>query len=155
MTDDHDAQPVGDGGHLALAPGVTVPRKALRFAYSRSSGPGGQNVNKVNTKAEVRVSLRDMQGLDAAGLERLRAVAGSRVTRDDELVLTCDESRSQRMNREIVLERLRLLVVQAARPPRMRKKRRPSRAVKQRRLESKRRRGETKARRTWRDRADG
>ena len=134
-------------GGVELAPGVTAPADALRLQYARGSGPGGQNVNKVNTKAELWLDLDRVRGLSGAALERLRKLAGSRLTAGGEIHLSSDESRSQEANRAEVLRRLREMIVAARHEPKKRRKTRPTRASKLRRLDAKRRRGEIKARR--------
>ena len=134
-------------GGVELAPGVTAPLDALRLQYARGSGPGGQNVNKVNTKAELWLDLARVRGLTAGAMERLRTLAGSRLTTAGEVHLSSDESRSQEGNRSEILRRLREMIVEARREPKRRRKTKPSRASKMRRLDAKRRRGETKARR--------
>ena len=135
--------PIGE----EIAPGVHAPPDSMRFQYARSSGPGGQNVNKVNTKAELWVKLDALSGLHPDALERLKALAGSRLTKEGELHLTGDESRSQESNRQEVLLRLRELIVQASRRPKKRRPTKPSRRAKQRRLDTKKHVGEKKARR--------
>jgi len=134
---------------IELAPGVRVPETALRFQYARSSGPGGQNVNKVNTKAEawVFVAALTAGGLSERAAGRLAALAGRRLTDAGEIHIASDTHRTQRANREAVLERLRALLVAAIHEPKARRKRKPSRAAKQRRLESKRHRSEIKGNR--------
>lgn len=128
-----------------IAPGVSIAPDGLRFQYSRSAGPGGQNVNKINSKAELWVSVRAIVGLSERALARLRTLAGSRLTSHDEIHLRAETERSQQANREEVLDRLRELIIQARVEPKVRRKTRPSKASKQRRLESKRRRGEIKS----------
>ena len=135
----------------ALAPGVRAAPGALRFSFARGSGPGGQNVNKVSTRAELRVSVMDRGGLDEPAARRLRQFAGKRLTRDDEIVLHAGEYRSQRDNREACLRRLRELIAKALVVPRTRRKTRPSRASKERRLQAKRITSEKKAGRSARD----
>jgi len=135
---------------VQLAPGVWVAKSNLVWSFSRSSGPGGQNVNKVNTKAELRMAVSAPDGLDDRARERLRNLAGGRMTQEDEIVIQCDEGRSQRGNRRIALERLCELVGQAAAVPKRRRKTRPSRGAIERRLERKRERAEKKERRAWR-----
>jgi ribosome-associated protein len=130
-----------------LAPGVYAPADALRLQYSRSSGPGGQNVNKLNTRVELWVKLDALVGLHPEALQRLQALAGSRMTKEGQLHLTSDESRSQESNRQEVFARLRELILQAKRRPRPRRPTRPSRAARQRRLDEKKHIGEKKARR--------
>jgi ribosome-associated protein len=134
-----------------LAPGVWAPSRALRYSFVQSSGPGGQNVNKRSTKAVLRVALADL-GLRDEVAERLRSGAGHRLTQEDELVLSSDEHRSQRRNREACLDLLRALLVEASRRPKKRKPTKPSRGAVQRRIDEKKQRSETKARR--RDRGD-
>jgi ribosome-associated protein len=132
---------------VELAPGVRIAESSLRFQTARSGGPGGQNVNKLNTKVELWVPVGALQGLGDAAATRLRSAAGRRLTQADEIHLTSETSRSQETNRATVMERLRELLVAAMHEPKKRRKTRPSRAAKLRRLESKRKRGETKARR--------
>ena len=131
---------------LHLAAGVVLPPSAYAFAFSRSSGPGGQNVNKLATKAQLRVALSDLQSrMGDAALARLVALAGpSRLTAAGEIVISSEESRSQHRNRDACVERLRELVLRALRPPRPRRATKPSAGSKRRRLESKKRRGAVK-----------
>ena len=138
--DNHDAE-------ARLAPGVVAAPGALRFTFSRGSGPGGQKVNKVNTRAELRVQVTELIGLDYDAANRLRQFAGRRLTREDEIVIHASETRSQRDNREACLERLRELVAKAIVRPKTRRKTKPSRGAKERRLQSKRQESEKKARR--------
>src|SRR5438046_9714293 len=138
--------PEQSGALVALAPGVTVPESALRLAYARSGGPGGQNVNKLNTKAELWVRLAAITGMSPAAMTRLRGLAGRRrITREGELHLSAQTERTQERNRETVLARLRELIDAAMVAPTPRRPTKPSRAAKRRRLESKRRRGEIKS----------
>ena len=132
---------------LELAPGVRVPMVAVRLQYARSRGPGGQNVNKVNTKTELWVPVDAICGLSERAVQRLRQFAGKRLTAAGEIHVAADSERTQEQNREAAIARLRELTVSAAREPKVRRKTKPSRAAKQRRLESKRRRSEIKSRR--------
>lgn len=138
------AEQASSGG-IEVAPGVRAPEGALRFGFARSSGPGGQNVNKVNTKVEMWVAAAALVGLGPDALERLRALAGRRLTSADEIHLTAQTSRSQEGNRAAVMEKLRELIVAAKHRPKPRKRTRPSRRAKERRLQAKKRRGEIKA----------
>ncbi len=135
-----------DGG-IELAPGVRVAPSALRVQFSRSAGPGGQNVNKVNTRAELWLLLNAVEGLSARALDRLVTLAGRRITQAGELHLTCDSERTAEGNRQALFERLRELIVSAAVEPRRRRKTKPTRASKMRRLEAKRRRSDIKSHR--------
>lgn len=131
---------------MVLAPGVRVAGGVVRFAYSRSSGPGGQNVNKRSTKAELRVRLDDLP-LREGPAARLREHAAGMITLDGELLITSDEHRSQIRNRDECLARLRVLIVAAMAVPKVRRKTRPTRGSKERRLTGKRVRSEIKSRR--------
>jgi ribosome-associated protein len=134
-------------GDLQVGPGVYLPVGAMRFQFARSGGPGGQNVNKLNTKAELWVRPQDLKGLHPEAAGRLCALAGRRLTREGEIHIVAETARTQEQNRAAVLEKLRELVVAAMHRPKVRRKTRPSRAAKERRLESKKRRGEIKAKR--------
>ncbi len=134
---------------VEIAPGIGVASAALRFAFSRSSGPGGQNVNKVSTKAELRVALVDLPpGVSWQARERLTKLAGWRLLeqgeRGPELLVVSDSERSQARNRAACLQRLRELLVAAMAEPKVRRKTRPTKGSRERRLESKKRRGEIK-----------
>lgn len=134
------------GTRVELAPGVIVAPDALRFAFSRSSGPGGQNVNKRSTKAELRVAMMDLP-ITPGARRRLAAAAGTvgaRVTAVGELLLSADEERSQRANRDTCLERLRELLLRALPEPKVRRPTKPTKGSRQRRLEEKGRRGAVK-----------
>lgn len=136
-------------GGVEIAPGVHVPQDALQVRFSRSGGPGGQNVNKLSTRAELRIALETLATAlnDPATLLRLRALAGGRITREGVLQLVSQEFRTQEGNRAEVFQKLADLIVEARKAPRPRRATKPSRASKRRRVESKRHRGEIKARR--------
>ena len=121
-----------------------IPAGEYTLAFVRSPGPGGQNVNKVATACELRFRVGSTALLDEAGKARLRAFAGRRLTRDDEIVLEAHRHRSQEANRRDAIERLERLIEQARQVPKPRKKTKPSRAARARRLEGKRKRKEAK-----------
>jgi ribosome-associated protein len=112
--------------------------------YARSGGPGGQNVNKVNSKAIARIALEKIDGLSEAERAHARAMLERRLSATGELIVMADEERDQPKNREAALSRLTALVLAAARLPKRRKATHPTRASKERRLESKRLRSERK-----------
>jgi ribosome-associated protein len=141
----HDPIPAG----IELAPGVRVAEDDLRLQYARGGGPGGQNVNKLNTKAELWVPVAAMIGLTDRAKERLAGMAGHRLTLAGEIHLSSDTQRTQAANREEVFQRLRELIISAMHEPKRRRKTKPSRASKLRRLEGKKRRGEVKAKRRY------
>ncbi len=131
---------------LSIAPGRTLPAAALRFVFSRASGPGGQNVNKVNTRATLTVLFADLAlVLPPHALARLRRVASCYLAAGpDRLVIHAGDSRSQRANRKACLDRLRRVLLQALHRPPVRRATRPSRGAVQRRLTTKKRRGDLK-----------
>lgn len=135
-----------DGKQLQIAPGVWVAPTTLRFSFVGSSGPGGQNVNKRSTKAVLRVAVGEL-GLRPGVGARLRALAGQRLTNEDELVISSDEHRSQRRNKDACTELLRALLVEASVRPKVRRPTKPSRGSVERRIESKKQRGEIKSNR--------
>lgn len=115
-----------------------IPDGEYTLAFVRSPGPGGQNVNKVATACELRFRVGATALLDEAGKQRLRVLAGRRLTRGDELVLEAHRHRTQEANRRDAIGRLEELIRQARHAPKPRKKTRPGRAAKARRLEGKR-----------------
>lgn len=137
-----DTTPAGTGT-IELAPGVAAPAAALSFSFISSGGPGGQNVNKRATKAELRIRLSDIP-IPADARERLAALAGRRLADTGDLVIAADEFRSQGRNRAACLERLRELILRAIVRPKRRRATRPSRGSVERRLESKRARSSIK-----------
>jgi ribosome-associated protein len=140
---DHDNPPTPAG--IELAPGVRVPSDAVQFRFIRASGPGGQNVNKVSSACEVRITLTSVAArLTPGAVERLTGLLGSRLTQAGEIVIVSDEHRTQERNREAVLERLRDMLVRARVEPKRRKKTKPSYGAKQRRLQGKKLRSEVK-----------
>jgi len=155
MEDRRDKPGASDthGGFLRLGGGCGVRVGALDFSFVRGSGPGGQHVNKTSTKAQLRVLFSEIVGLDDAGFERLRGIAGSLAVGEgaEEALLIGDHStRSQADNREACIVRLKTLVSMAAKRPKVRKKTKPTRGSKERRLEAKKREGEKKRERGWR-----
>lgn len=130
---------------LFAAPAVRVPAWALRWRAVRASGPGGQNVNKVASKVELRVAVACVEGLNERTGARLRALAGARLTDNGELVITSAKTRDQGRNLADALAKLQALLQAAQALPRPRHATRPTRGSVERRLAAKHRRAGAKA----------
>jgi ribosome-associated protein len=132
---------------IVVAPGVVVPAAALTLHTSRSSGPGGQNVNKVASKVELRVDLDRVEGLPEEARARLRALTDGRLDAEGRLLLVSQRTRDQHRNLEDAREKVRALVQRALVRPRTRRPTRATAASKARRLDEKKRRSAHKRRR--------
>jgi len=131
---------------------LQVPPDEYELAWTRAPGPGGQNVNKLATACQLRFRIAGTTLLDEAGRERLRRLAGRRLTQDDELLIDAHRHRTREANRRDALERLEELLDAAQRVPKARRPTRPTRASKERRIDTKKRRQATKR---LRGRVDG
>ncbi len=120
--------------------------EAMEEKFIAASGPGGQNVNKVATAVQLRVDVFALR-LTPQVFNRLKAIAGSKMTKAGEIVLTANEYRTQDQNREAARERLAALLEEALTPPKQRKKVRVNRVGKVKRLKAKKARGDVKAKR--------
>ena len=123
---------------------IVIPADAIRWQFSRSQGPGGQHVNKTNSRAELRIAIRQADFLPAAVARRLQNQAGSRATTAGELVLTSQRFRAQNRNINDCLAKLSGLLMKALDSPKIRRATQPTRASKNRRLEKKKYRSATK-----------
>ena len=127
-----------------ITPTLVIPDTDLSFAFIRASGPGGQNVNKVSSAVQLRFDMAGTTVLSDAVKNRLRALAGRRLTDDGAILITARNQRSQDHNRREALERLAELIRTALIVPKTRKATKPTRASRERRLEGKTRTQQTK-----------
>ena len=122
---------------------VIIPEEALSERFLAATGPGGQNVNKVATACQLRVDVFKL-GLPPHAYERLKVIAGSRMTSGGELIITARNYRTQEANREEARRRLAEMIAEAHLMQRKRKPTRPSRAAKAKRVDQKKQRSEVK-----------
>jgi ribosome-associated protein len=137
---------------LIVSEQIEIPDDELEWKFVRSSGPGGQNVNKVSSAVQLRFLLPRNTSLPGAVRGRLRRLAGQKLVDDGSILIAARRERSQEQNRRAALERLAELIRAALIEPKVRKKTRPTRASMERRIESKKRRAGTKrsrASRSW------
>jgi len=133
---------------INVNPNLSIDEDEVLLSFVRSSGPGGQNVNKVSSAVELRFDAANSPSLPGDVKRRLRALAGSRMTRDGVLTIDARRHRTQTQNRQDALERLVDLLARAATAPRPRRKTRPTAGARRRRLEHKKHRSATKSLRT-------
>jgi ribosome-associated protein len=129
---------------IVVTESVRVPPSALTMRAVRASGPGGQNVNKVASKVDLRVDLDAIEGLVDAARQRLRSLAAHRLDADGRLQVTSQLTRDQTRNVEDAREKVRALITTALREPKRRRASRPTIAARERRLGSKKHRGRIK-----------
>lgn len=127
---------------------IVLITQELQFKAVRSSGAGGQHVNKVSTKIELTFDVSGSNALSDSEKERLFSKLENRLTKENVLLMQCDESRSQHKNKERVIKRLLETLKNALRVPKKRKKTKPSRSSVEKRLKSKKKSSEKKANRT-------
>ena len=132
---------------MEIAPGFTIQENELIFSFVRSSGPGGQNVNKVATAAQLRFDVRNSPSLTVEVKERLVNLAGTRMTQDGMLVIEAKRYRTQEQNRADALLRLAVLLEKANHRPKVRHATRPSLSARIKRVETKKKRGAVKKQR--------
>jgi ribosome-associated protein len=122
---------------LEIGTGVVIADRDLSVSFVRASGPGGQNVNKVATAAQLRFDLAGTTALSEPAKRRARALAGHRLTEDGSILIIARNHRTQERNRAEALERLRELLGRALIEPRVRRATKPSRAAREARLAGK------------------
>src|SRR5216683_6927912 len=127
-----------------ITPQLRIPNGELQWSFVRSGGPGGQNVNKVASKAVLRWNLAASASLPDHVKARFRAQQRNRITADGDLIVTSQRYRDQERNKEDCLEKLRHMILQATLIPKPRKPSKPGRAARERRLQVKRRRSDVK-----------
>jgi ribosome-associated protein len=121
---------------IALPPNIRIEEHELTFRTARSGGPGGPHVNKAETRVQLRWHIASSPGVPDAVKQRFLAAFRTRITAGGELIIDCEETRSQHRNREICIERLTQMLAQVAKPPKPRKKTKPSKAQLARRRKS-------------------
>jgi ribosome-associated protein len=129
---------------IAVAPGCSIDEGELSFSFVRSGGPGGQNVNKVSTAAQLRFRAAASRSLSDQVKRRLLALAGARATLDGEIVISASRFRTQERNRSDAIERLVLLIRKALAEPKKRRATKPTHASRNRRVTNKRLHAEKK-----------
>lgn len=129
---------------IQVASDTWVPRSELKFSASRSSGPGGQHVNKTSSRITLEFDLNATEALNARQKRRVGSKLATRITQDGRFKLYVQKHRSQSANRELAVERFQELLSEALAPVKKRKATRPGRAAKARRLDAKARRGQIK-----------
>jgi ribosome-associated protein len=139
-----------DQQFIQLRTGEMIPFSALEFSTSRSGGPGGQNVNKVETKVEVRMQIDGSQWLEESTRERLMLRLASRIDNSGAIRIASSTERTQRGNRIAVVERLARILDVALTPEKPRRATKATAGSKRRRVETKRKAGEKKSARKWR-----
>lgn len=123
---------------------ISLDENEIEEKFIRSSGPGGQNVNRVETAVQLRFDAAGSPSLPDEVKKRLKRVAGKRLSREGVLVIDARRYRTQEQNRRDALERLRKIIAKAAEKPKARKPTKPTRASRERRMEAKERRSRTK-----------
>jgi ribosome-associated protein len=134
---------------IPVTPTIAIHENEIRLNFTRSSGPGGQNVNKVATSVQLRFDVKNSPSLPDAVRTRLMHLAGEKMTKDGILVIRAGRFRTQERNRQDAVDRVIKLIRKASKPPKTRIKPKPSQASKKRILAAKRRRSELKRTRRW------
>ena len=129
---------------ISVSTRITIPESELRFTFSRSSGPGGQNVNKVSSKATMHWNAVETPSLPDDVKERFLKTYASRLTNLGEVVIVSQESRDQPKNIQICQDKLRAMILEVLTPPKKRRPTKPTKGSKARRLDAKKGRSQVK-----------
>ena len=129
---------------IKITDSIYINESEVKESFIRSSGPGGQHVNKVATAVQLRFNAKNSGNISAKVYKRLRAIAGSKLTEDGNLIIVSREHRSQSQNRQVALEKLISLLQQASKKPKRRKPTRPNQVSVEKRLRNKRLQSEKK-----------
>ena len=132
---------------IEITEDIHIPEKEITEDFIRSSGPGGQNVNKVSTAVQLRFDVKNSSSISDGIRRRLMRIAGSRMTKDGILVIKAERHRTREQNRRDAINRLADLIVAASKVPKYRVKSKPTAVSRLKRLEAKQRRGKLKRQR--------
>ncbi len=135
---------MSDDSTIRINPRLNIPAAELEFRFSTSSGPGGQHVNRSETKVTLRFDVAESPSLSEAQRERVLRKLASRLDKDGVLQIQAQESRSQRKNREAAVGRFRAMLAEALRKPKRRRRTMPTKAAVEKRLAAKRQRAALK-----------
>lgn len=136
---------------LQVAPHFSIPLREIEFSFARSSGPGGQNVNKVNSKAVLKWNFLKSPSLPLAIRARFLGQYSARLNQEGELIITSDRTRDQGKNKSDCLEKLKELLSSVTYPPKIRRDTKPTRSSKEKRIRSKQSLSEKKKNRKYVD----
>ena len=123
--------------NLHFSPKDLIPEDEIEFQFSRSSGKGGQNVNKVETKVEIHWNINNSKAFSEEEKEKIKQSLAKRINQEGDLIIRSEEERSQLKNRRIALEKLNEMIKEALKPEEERISTKPSKAIKERRLKEK------------------
>ena len=130
---------------IQITKNIFIDEKQIRFDFVRSSGPGGQHVNKTSTAVQLRFDVKNCRDLSEDIKTRVIRLAGKRMTTEGELIIFARNFRSQEKNRADAIERLIQLIKKAGKPVKIRRETKPSQASRKRRIENKKHRGKLKS----------